>query len=68
MGYTGERKNETLRIVLIRSVDQIIDHTRFNTFRIDGNYYYGKEEVDNELRILKSRIAEVISKAISNNK
>lgn len=63
-----ERKNETLIIVLIRSVDLILDHIRFNTFRIDGNYYYRKEEVDNELRILKSRIAEVTLKAISNNK
>lgn len=68
MGYTGERKNETLRIVLIRSVDLIIDHTRFNTFRIDGNYYYRKEDVDNELRTLKSKIAETTSKTISNNK
>lgn len=63
-----ERKNETLKIELIRSVDLILDHIRYNTFRIEGNYFYHKEEVDNELRIVKSRIAEVVLKTISNNK
>ncbi|RTY94329.1 hypothetical protein EKL32_11265 [Flavobacterium sp. GSN2] len=63
-----ERKNETLKIELIRSVDLILDHIRYNTFIIEGNYYYRKEDVDNELRIVKSRMAEVTLKVISNNK
>ena len=63
-----ERKNETLKIELIRSLHLMFDHIRYDTFSIEGNYYYRKEEVDNELRIVKSRILEVASKVISNNK
>lgn len=63
-----ERKNETLKNELIRSTDLILDHIRYRTFSIEGNYYYRKEEVDNELRIVKSKIKEVALKVISNNK
>lgn len=63
-----ERKNENLRIALIKSVDLILNHITYRTFRIDGNDFYLKEEVDNELRIVKSRLTEVALKVISDNK
>ncbi len=60
-----ERKNDDLRIEINNSIDFNLNNIRFKTFTSNGNNFYLKEEVDNELRYIKSRLAEITLKLFS---
>lgn len=63
-----ERKNEILRIELIKAINIIVNPSGIRIFTVGNNNCHLQTDVNNEFHIIQSKLTEVISKIISNNK